>query len=72
MKKLTWAIVLFEIGFLVAIGIYYILFIAWFNSSSLAILEKKVKTVNLEELIKIFPEMLNGKTSGRILVDLNK
>ena len=28
MKKLTWAIVLFEIGFLVAIGIYYILFIA--------------------------------------------
>ena len=36
------------------------------------LLEKKVKTVNLEELIKIFPEMLSGKTSGRILVDLNK
>ena len=36
------------------------------------LLEKKVKTVNLEDLIKIFPEMLNGKTSGRILVDLNK
>ena len=36
------------------------------------LLEKKVKTVNLENLIKIFPEMLNGKTSGRILVDLNK
>ena len=28
--------------------------------------------INLEDLIKIFPEMLNGKTSGRILVDLNK
>ena len=36
------------------------------------LLEKNVKTVNLEELINIFPEMLNGKTSGRILVDLNK
>ena len=36
------------------------------------ILEKNVKIVNLEELINIFPEMLDGKTSGRILVDLNK
>ena len=36
------------------------------------ILEKELKVVNLEELINIFPEMLNGKTSGRILVDLNK
>jgi len=36
------------------------------------LLEKNVKTVNLEELLNIFPDMLNGKTSGRILVDLNK
>ena len=36
------------------------------------LLEKNVKTVNLEELLNIFPEMLNGKNSGRILVDLNK
>ena len=36
------------------------------------LLEKNVKTVNLEELLSIFPEMLAGKTSGRILVDLNK
>ena len=35
------------------------------------LLEKNIKTVNLEELIKIFPEMLNGKITGRILVDLN-
>ena len=36
------------------------------------ILEKNIKTINLEELLNIFPEMLSGKTSGRILVDLKK
>ena len=36
------------------------------------LLEKNIKTVNLEELLKIFPNMLEGKISGRILVDLNK
>jgi len=36
------------------------------------LLEKNIKTVNLEELLSIFPEMLAGKISGRILVDLNK
>jgi acrylyl-CoA reductase (NADPH) len=36
------------------------------------VLEKNIQTVNLEELINIFPEMLNGKISGRVLVDLNK
>ena len=36
------------------------------------LLENNVKTVNLEELLNVFPEMLSGKTSGRILVDLNK
>ena len=47
----------------------------WSQVASLVdfkLLEKSVKIVNLEELLKIFPEMLNGKTSGRILVDLNK
>jgi alcohol dehydrogenase/acrylyl-CoA reductase (NADPH) len=36
------------------------------------LLGKNIKTVSLEELLNIFPEMLNGKTSGRILVDLSK
>ena len=36
------------------------------------LLDKNIKTVNLEELLTIFPEMLAGKTSGRILVDLKK
>jgi len=36
------------------------------------LLEKNIKIVNLEELLNIFPDMLNGKTYGRILVDLNK
>ena len=47
----------------------------WSQVSSLVdfkLLEKNVKVVNLEELLNIFPEMLNSKTSGRILVDLNK
>ena len=36
------------------------------------ILEKNIKEVNLEELLNIFPEMLKSRTSGRIMVDLNK
>ena len=36
------------------------------------LLVKNIKVVNLEELLNVFPDMLNGKTSGRILVDLNK
>ena len=36
------------------------------------LLEKNIKIVNLEELLNIFPDMLNGKTFGRILVNLNK
>ena len=36
------------------------------------LLEKNTKIVSLEELLKIYPEMLHGKTSGRIVVDLNK
>ena len=36
------------------------------------VLEKIVQNVSLEELLKIFPKMLQGKISGRILVDMNK
>lgn len=36
------------------------------------ILEKNIKTVSLNELLDVFPDMLNGKISGRIIVDLNK
>ena len=35
-------------------------------------LEKHTKTVNLEELLNIFPNILKGEISGRVLVDLNK
>jgi len=35
-------------------------------------LEKNTKTVNLEELLNIFPKILKGEIAGRILVDLNK
>ena len=37
-----------------------------------AFLEKYTKIVNLEELLNIFPKILKGEVSGRILVDLNK
>ena len=36
------------------------------------ILEKNTKTVSLEELINVFPKMLKGEISGRVLVDPNK
>jgi len=36
------------------------------------LLEKYTKTVNLEELLNIFPNILDGKIAGRVLVDLNK
>jgi len=35
-------------------------------------LEKSIKTINLEELISIYPKMLKGETSGRYIIDLNK
>ena len=35
-------------------------------------LEKYTKTVNLEELLNIYPKILKGEVSGRILVDLKK
>ena len=36
------------------------------------ILEKSVKVVGLNELLSIFPSMLEGKLSNKILVDVNK
>ena len=36
------------------------------------LLEKNIKILSLEELLNFFPNMLNGKTSGRTLIDLNK
>jgi len=42
------------------------------NFIDFKLLEKNIKIVNLEELLNIFPDMLNGKISGRILVDLRK
>ena len=35
-------------------------------------LEKYTKTVNLAELLNIFPKILKGEIAGRVLVDLNK
>ena len=35
-------------------------------------LENYTKTVGLDELLNIFPKMLKGQTSGRIVVDVNK
>jgi alcohol dehydrogenase/acrylyl-CoA reductase (NADPH) len=42
------------------------------NFIDFKILEKYTKTVNLEELLNIYPDILKGQISGRILVDLNK
>ena len=36
------------------------------------ILEKSVKEINLDEVIDIYPKILKGEISGRVLVDLNK
>ena len=37
-----------------------------------SLLEKHTKIVNLDELLNIFPNILKGQISGRVLVDLNK
>ena len=37
-----------------------------------SIIEKSIKIVGLEELLTVFPEMLEGKLKNRILVDVNK
>ena len=35
-------------------------------------LEQSVKIISLEELLKVYPKMLKGETSGRYIIDLNK
>ena len=42
------------------------------NFIDFKILEKNILTVNLEELLNIFPKMLKGEISGRVLIDLKK
>ena len=42
------------------------------NLIDFKLLEKKTKTVSLEELLNIFPNMLKGEIAGRVLVDLKK
>ena len=37
-----------------------------------ATLEKSIKVVGLDELLSIFPSMLEGKLKNKILVDVNK
>ena len=37
-----------------------------------SIIEKSIKIIGLEELLTVFPEMLEGKLKNRILVDVNK
>ena len=42
------------------------------NLINFSLLEKYIQTVSLEELIEIYPKILKGEISGRVLVDLNK
>jgi alcohol dehydrogenase/acrylyl-CoA reductase (NADPH) len=47
----------------------------WSEASKLIdfdLLEKSIVTVSLEELIETYPKILQGKISGRVIVDLNK
>ena len=42
------------------------------NLVDFTIIEKSIKIVGLEELLNVFPEMLEGKLKNKILVDVNK
>ena len=42
------------------------------NLINFDLLEKSIQIVSLEELIEIYPKILKGEISGRVLVDLNK
>ena len=47
----------------------------WNEASNLInfeLLNKSIKEIKLEELLEIYPKMLNGETSGRYIVNLNK
>ena len=39
---------------------------------SFELLNKSIKEINLEQLLIEFPNMLEGKTSGRYIINLNK
>ncbi len=36
------------------------------------LLEKSIKEISLEELLNVYPKMLEGKTSGRYIINVNK
>ena len=36
------------------------------------LLEKSIKEISLEELLDVYPKMLEGKTSGRYIINVNK
>ena len=36
------------------------------------LLSKSIKEINLEDLLEVYPKMLNGQTSGRYIINLNK
>ena len=42
------------------------------NLIDFELLTKSIKEIKLEELLDIYPKMLNGQTSGRYIVNLNK
>ena len=42
------------------------------NLIDFSLLEKSVKEISLDELLKTYSQMLDGKTSGRYLINLNK
>ena len=42
------------------------------NLVNFDLLEKSIQTVSLEELVEVYPKILKGEISGRVLVDLNK
>ena len=47
----------------------------WAEASKLInfdLLEKSIVTVSLEELVEVYPKILKGEISGRVIVDLNK
>ena len=42
------------------------------NLIDFELLSKSIKEINLEDLLEVYPKMLNGQTSGRHIVNLNK
>ena len=36
------------------------------------LLDKSIKEINLNQLLEEYPKMLEGKTSGRYIINLNK